>query len=65
MRPHRATLDPAYTRWRAREFVPFEARCFESVCDFVRVQFDDLLDRYYWDGHTSLTGFPDWAFSAI
>jgi hypothetical protein len=61
MRPYRLFLDPAYTRWRA-EFAPFEATCFEALCDFVRVHFEDLLDRYYWEGHESLNEFPAWAF---
>ena len=61
MRAHRLSLDPAYIRWRA-EFAPFEARCFVAVCEFVRVHFDDLLDRYYWEGHGSLNAFPTWAF---
>jgi hypothetical protein len=26
------------------------------------VHFDDLLDRYYWEGHGSLNAFPAWAF---
>jgi len=46
MKPHRSAFDPAYIGWRA-EFAAFEARCFEVLCDFVRVHFDDLLDRYY------------------
>jgi len=33
-----------------------------AVCEFVRVHFDDLLDRYYWEGHGSLNAFPAWAF---
>ena len=61
MKPHRSSLDPAYIRWR-KEFDPFEARCFEAVCEFVRAHFDDLLDRYYWEGHKSLNTFPAWAF---
>ena len=61
MNPHRSCFDPAYIRWRT-EFVPFEARCFGALCEFVRVQFDTLLDRYYWKGHESLNGFPAWAF---
>ena len=58
---HRLYLHPAYIRWRA-EFEPFEAWCFAAVCEFVRVHFDDLLDRYYWEGHGSLNAFPAWAF---
>ena len=26
------------------------------------MHFDDLLDRYYWEGHESLNDFPAWAF---
>ena len=61
MKPHRSSFDPAYIRWRA-EFVLFEARCFGALCEFVRVQFDDLLDHYYCEGHESLNDFPAWAF---
>ena len=61
MKPPRSSCDPAYIRWRA-EFAPFEARCFEALCGFVRVHFDDLLDRYYCEGHESLNEFPAWAF---
>jgi hypothetical protein len=61
MKPHRSSFDRAYIRWRA-EFIPFEAKCFEALGDFVRVHFDDLLDRYYWEGHESLNEFPAWAF---
>lgn len=61
MRSHPSSVDPAYIRWRA-EFEPFEAKCFAALCEFVRVQFEDLLDRYYWEGHESLHEFPAWAF---
>ena len=61
MKFHRSSLDPAYIRWRT-EFEPFEARCFEALCEFVRVHFDALLDRYYCEGHQSLNAFPAWAF---
>jgi len=61
MKPHRSSFDPAYIRWRA-EFAAFEARCFEVLCAFVRVHFDDLLDRYYCEGHEALNDFPAWAF---
>jgi hypothetical protein len=26
------------------------------------VNFDDSLDRYYWEGHQTLNDFPSWAF---
>lgn len=61
MKPNRSFFDQAYIRWRQR-FAPFEARCFEALCEFVRVHFDHLLDRYYWEGHESLKDFPAWAF---
>jgi hypothetical protein len=54
-------FDIAYIRWRA-EFAPFEANCFNALCEFVRVHFDNLIDRYYGEGHKSLNGFPAWAF---
>jgi hypothetical protein len=37
-------------------------RCLEALCEFVRVHFDKLLDRYYLEGHDSLNEFPAWAF---
>jgi hypothetical protein len=61
MKSRRLSLDPAYIRWRA-EFEPFETSCFAALCEFVRVHFDDLLDRYYWEGRESLNAFPAWAF---
>ena len=61
MKPYRSFLEPAYARWRA-EFASFEARCFDALCEFVRAQFEDLLDRYYGEGNQSLNGFPAWAF---
>ena len=61
MKPNRSSFDPAYIRWRGR-FASFDARCFEALCEFVRLHFDDLLDRYYWEGHQSLQDFPAWAF---
>ena len=62
MKPHRSSLDPTYTRWRAR-FASFESTCFEALCEFVRVHLDDLLDRFYEEGHESLDDdFPAWAF---
>jgi hypothetical protein len=61
MKPYRSSLDPAYLRWRT-EFATFEARCFEGLCEFVRAQFEELLDRYYSEGNQSLNGFPSWAF---
>jgi hypothetical protein len=62
MKPHRSSFDPTYIRWRAK-FAPFESRCFEELCEFVRVHFDDLLDRFYREGHESTDDvFPAWAF---
>ena len=58
---HPSSFDTAYARWRM-EFVSFEASCFRSVCEFVRMQFDNLLDHYYGEGHESLNDFPAWAF---
>ena len=55
------SLDTAYIRWRT-EFASFESNCFEALCEFVRVHFDYLLDRYYGAGHESLNAFPAWAF---
>ena len=54
-------MDLAYIRWWA-DFTPFEARCFAALCEFVRVHFDDLLDRHYLEGHESLNDFPAWTF---
>jgi hypothetical protein len=51
----------AYLRSRA-EFAPFEANCFDALCRFVRVHFDNLIDQYYQEGHESLNDFPTWAF---
>jgi hypothetical protein len=53
--------DSTYVRWR-RKFALFEADCFESLCEFVRLHFDELLDRYYLEGYDSLNEFPTWAF---
>jgi hypothetical protein len=61
LKAHRSSFDPAYIRWRV-EFEPFETRCFETLCEFVRAHFDDLLDRYYCAGYESLNAFPTWAF---
>jgi hypothetical protein len=61
MKPHRSSCDQAYIRLRA-ELAFFEARCFEALCEFVRVHFEDLLDRYYCEGHESFNDFPAWAF---
>jgi hypothetical protein len=61
MKSNHSRFDQAYIRWRGR-FAPFEARCFEALCEFDRVHVDDLLDRYYWEGHESLKDFPAWAF---
>ena len=55
------TFDPAYLQWHTH-FTTFEAGCFERLCDFVRMHFDDLLDRFYRLGHESLQDFPAWAF---
>jgi hypothetical protein len=54
-------FDIAYVRWRT-EFAPFEANCFDGLCEFVRMHFDDLIDRYYGEGHEALNEFPAWAF---
>ena len=59
--PSFARFDIAYLRWRA-EFAPFEVNCFNALCEFVRVHFDNLVDRYYGEGHESLNGFTTWAF---
>ena len=61
MEQHQSPFDHAYMRWRER-FVPFEARCFEAVSEFVRVHFDDLVDRYYSEDHASWKDFLAWAF---
>ena len=55
------SIDSAYIRRRA-EFAPFEANCFDALCEFVRVHFDDLIDGYYQEGHEALNDFPAWAF---
>jgi len=54
-------FDSSFRLWRA-EFALFEARCFGSVCEFVRLNFDTLLDRYYCEGYRSLNDFRAWAF---
>lgn len=56
-----SSFDTAYIRWQA-EFATFEARWFDSLCNWVRVHFDNLLDRYYQEGHEALNDFPAWAF---
>jgi hypothetical protein len=56
-----SSFDMAYVRWRA-EFAPFERRCFDALCDFVRAHFDNLIDHYYREGHVALHEFPAWAF---
>jgi squalene cyclase len=61
MKPHRSSFDATYIRWRT-ELASFESSCFEALGEFVRVHFDSLLDRYYWEGHESLDDFPAWAF---
>jgi hypothetical protein len=47
MDPHRSSFDLAYIRRRA-DFVPFAASCFGTLCEFVRVHFDDLLEQCCW-----------------
>jgi hypothetical protein len=59
--PSFLSFDTAYLRWRA-EFAPFESNCFDALCEFVRMHFDNLIDRYYLEGHEVLTDFPAWAF---
>ena len=54
-------FDSSYGLWRA-EFALFEAECLGIVSEFVRVNLDSLLDRYYCEGHESLNNFPAWAF---
>ena len=54
-------FDIGYIRWRA-DFAPFEANCFDHLCEFVHLHFDDLIDRYYRGGHQALHEFPEWAF---
>ena len=56
-----SSFDTAYLRWRAK-FAPFEANCFDALCEFVRVHFEDLIDRYYREGYDALNDFPAWAF---
>jgi hypothetical protein len=55
------SFDTAYIRWRAK-FAPFEANCFDELCEFVRLHFENLMDRYYREGHESLNHFPAWVF---
>lgn len=55
------SFDAAYVLWRT-EFARFEGNCFDALCDFVRVHFDNLIDRYYGEGHEALNDFPAWAF---
>jgi hypothetical protein len=50
-------FDIGSIRWRA-EFAAFEAKCFASLCEFVSVHFDSLIDRYYCESHESLNDFP-------
>ena len=54
-------MDPTYPRWET-EFAPFEANGLDALCEFVRVQFDNLIDRYYLEGRDSLIDFPSWTF---
>jgi hypothetical protein len=61
MKPNCSSFDQAYIRWRG-SFAPFEATCFDALCEFVRVHLEDLLDGYYLEGHESLKDFPAWAF---
>lgn len=61
MKTHRSSFEPAYIRWQM-EFAAFEGSCFETLCEFIRAHFEDLLDRYYWEGHESLKDFSAWAF---
>lgn len=61
MNPQPLILDPAYIDWR-EEFESFELRCFGEFCEFVRMNFDELLDDYYGEGQQSLQAFPAWAF---
>ena len=56
-----SSFDSSYLRWRI-EFAPFETECLGIVSEFVRVNFDTLLDRYYFEGHESLNSFPASAF---
>jgi hypothetical protein len=51
-------FDIGYIRWRA-DFAPFETNCFEQLREFVRLHFDDLIDRYYRDGQQALHEFPE------
>ena len=37
MKHNCSSFDQAYIRWRG-SFAPFEARCFEALCEFVRVK---------------------------
>jgi hypothetical protein len=54
-------MDSTCPRWQT-EFAPFEANCFDALCEFARVHLDNLIDRYYREGHDSLIDFPSWAF---
>jgi hypothetical protein len=40
----------------------FEVNCFDQLCEFVRLHFEDLIDRYYRDAHQASHEFPEWAF---
>ena len=61
MKPNCPSFDPMYIRWRAK-FAKFESRYFEALCNFIRKHFDNLLDRYYLEGHESMDDFLMWAF---
>ena len=54
-------FDIGYIRWRV-DFAPFETNCYEQLREFIRLHFDDLIDRYYRDGEQALHEFPEWAF---
>lgn len=56
-----ACFDVGYIRWRT-EFASFEVHCFNELCEFVRVHFDNLMDQYYAEGHEALNDFPTWVF---
>lgn len=54
-------MDPTCSRWQT-EFAPSEANCFDALCEFVRVHFDNLIDHYFQEGRDSLIDFPSRAF---
>jgi hypothetical protein len=61
MKLNNSSYDPTYIRWRTK-FAAFESRCFKALCEFVRGDLDNLLDRYDSEGHESMDDFPAWAF---